>query len=135
MSTAMALLGHAGVEFPLEILGLLPQLRTLVLQNTRGTRKSSDVSIHLPQLQHLEITNVSNIIAFLLQSIMIPSSSSLSITCTDYTDIEEPLDDLTLLNTVTSNISPVFSTYLEGELGGGYKHPLLEIASPSVCRR
>jgi hypothetical protein len=119
------------VEFPLEILSLLPQLRTLVLQNTLGTRISSDVSLHLPQLLHLELSNVSSVIAFLLRGIMIPSSSSLSITCTDYADIEEPLDDLTLLNTVTSNISPVLSTYLEGALGEGYKYPLLEIASPT----
>ncbi|KAI0277507.1 hypothetical protein BGY98DRAFT_979252 [Russula aff. rugulosa BPL654] len=118
------------VEFPLEILSLLPQLHTLVLQNTRGTRISSDVS-HLPQLQHLELTNVSSVIAFLLRGITIPSSSSLSITCTDYTDIAEPLDDLTLLNTVTSNMSSVFSTYLEGALGQGCKYPLLEIASPT----
>jgi hypothetical protein len=118
------------VEFPLEILSLLPQLHTLVLQNTRGTRISSDVS-HLPQLQHLELTNVSSVIAFLLRGITIPSSSSLSITCTDYTDIAEPLDDITLLNTVTSNMSLVFSTYLEGALGQGCKYPLLEIASPT----
>ena len=118
------------VELPLETLSLLPQLRTLVLQNTRGTRISSDV-LHLPQLQHLELSNVSSVVAFLLRGITIPSSSSLSITCTDYTDIEEPLDDLTLLNTVTSNISRVFSTYLEGALGEGYKYPLLEIASPT----
>ncbi|KAF8493903.1 hypothetical protein F5888DRAFT_1805850 [Russula emetica] len=118
------------VESPLEILSLLPQLRTLVLQNTRDTRISPDVS-HLPQLQHLELTNVSSVIAFFLRGIIIPSSSSLSITCTDYTDIDEPLDDLTLLNTVTSNISPVFSTYLEGALGDSYKYPLLEIASPT----
>ncbi len=118
------------VEFPLEILSLLPQLRTLVLQNTRGTRILSDV-LHLPQLQHLELSNVSSVIAFLLRGIVIPSSSSLSVTCTDYTDIEEPLDDLTLLNTVTSNLSPVLSTYLEGALGEHYKYPLLEIASPT----
>jgi hypothetical protein len=119
------------VEFPLEILSLLPQLRTLVLQNTRSTRISSADVSHLPQLQHLQLTNVSSVIAFTLRGIKIPSSSSLSISCTDYTDIEEPLDDLTLLNTVTSNISPVFSTYLEGALGEGYKYPLLEIASPT----
>lgn len=118
------------VEFPLEILNLLPQLRTLVLQSTRGTRISSDVS-HLTQLQHLELTNVSSVIAFLFLGIKAPSLSSLSITCTDYTDIEEPLDDSTLLNTVASNISPVFSTYLEGALGEGCKYPLLEIASPT----
>lgn len=118
------------VEFPLKILALLPQLRTLVLQNTRDTRISSDV-LHsaLPQLQHLELTNVSSVIAFLLRGIIVPSSSSLSITCTDYTDIEEPLDDVSLLNTVTSNISPALSTHLEGALREGYKYPLLEIAS------
>jgi hypothetical protein len=119
------------VELPLEILSLLPQLRTLVLQNTRGTRISSDV-LHLPQLQHLELSNVSSVIAFLLQGIIIPTSSSLSITCTDFTDIEEPLDDLPPLNTVTSNISPVFSTYLESALGKGNKYPLLEIASSTA---
>jgi hypothetical protein len=118
------------VDFPLEILSLLPQLRTLILQDTRGTRISSDV-LHLPQLQHLELTNISSVIAFLLRGIIIPPSSSLSITCTDYTDIEEPLDDLNILNTITSNISPVFSTYLEGALGEGYKYPVLEIASPT----
>ena len=118
------------VEFPLKILTLLPQLRTLVLQNTRDTRISSDV-LHsaLPQLQHLELTNVSSVIAFLLRGIIVPSSSSLSITCTDYTDIEEPLDDLLLLSTVTSNISPALFTHLEGALKEGYKYPLLEIAS------
>jgi hypothetical protein len=122
------------VEFPLEILSLLPQLRTLVLQNTRGTRTSSDV-LHLPQLQHLELSNVSSVIAFLLRGMKVPSLSSLSITCTDYTDIEEPLDDLTLLNTITSNISPAFSTYLEGALGEGYECPLLEIASPTSAAK
>jgi hypothetical protein len=120
------------VEFPLEVLSSLPQLRTLVLENTHGTRieNSSDV-LHLPQLQHVELTNVSDVIAFLLQSILNPSSSFLSITCTDYVDIEEPLDDLTLLHTVTSNLSPVFSTYLERAHGEGYDFPLLEIASPT----
>lgn len=117
------------VEFPLEILSLLPQLRTLVLQNTHGTRISSDI-LHLPHLQHLELSNISSVIAFLLRGIIIPSSSSLSITCTDYTDIEEPLDDLTLLNTITSNMSAVFSTYLEGALGDSYKYPLLSSTSP-----
>ena len=118
------------VEFPLEILSLLPQLRTLVLQGTRGTRISSDV-LHLPQLQHLELINVSSVIAFFLREMVIPSSSFLSITCTDYSDIDEPLDELTLLNRATSNISPVFSTYFERALGEGYKYPLLEIASPT----
>ena len=118
------------VDLPLAILSLLPQLRTLVLQRTRGTHISSDVS-HLPQLQHLELSNVSGVIASLLRGIVIPSSSSLSITCTDYADSEEPLDELTLLNTVTSNISPVLSTYLEDALGKGYKYPLIEIASPT----
>jgi hypothetical protein len=124
------------VEFPLEILSLLPQLGTLVLQSTHGTRirNSSDV-LHLPQLQHLELTNVSSVIAFILQGILIPSSSFLSITCTDYTDIEEALDDLTLLNTVTSNLSPVFSTYLGRALRDGYKFSLLEIASPTTTAK
>ncbi len=126
------------VEFPLEILNLLSQLGTLVLQNTHGAvtriRNSSDV-LHLPQLQHLELTNVSSVIAFILQGILIPSSSFLSITCTDYTDIGEALDDLTLLNTVTSNLSPVFSTYLGRALEDGYKFSLLEIASPTTTAK
>jgi hypothetical protein len=120
------------VEFPLEVLSLLPQLRTLVLENTHGTRfRNSSDELRLPQLQHLELTNSSDVILSLLQRILIPSSSSLSITCTDYVDIEEPLDDLTLLQIVTSNLSPAFSTYLERALGEGYKFPLLEIASPT----
>jgi hypothetical protein len=120
------------MESPLEVLSLLPQLRTLVLENTYGTlfKNLSDL-LRLPELQHFELTNVSDVIAFLLQGILIPPSSSLSITCTDYADIEEPLDDLTLLHTVTSNLSPVFSTYLERALGEGYNFPLLEIASPT----
>jgi hypothetical protein len=84
-----------------------PNFRTLVLENTHGARtgNSSD-ALCLPQLRHLELTDSFVVIAFLLQGILIPSSSSLSIACTDYVDIEEPLDDLTLLRTATSNISP-----------------------------
>jgi hypothetical protein len=120
------------VDFPLQVLSLLPQLRTLVLENTHGALiANSPNALRLSQLRHLELTNSSVVIAFLLQGILIPSSSSLSITCTDYVDIEEPLDDLTLLRTATSNLSPVFSTYLERALGEGYNFPLLEIASPT----
>jgi hypothetical protein len=120
------------VEFPLEVLTFVPQLRTLVLENTYGARiENSSNVLRLPQLQHVELTNASDVIAFLLQGILIPSSSFLSITCTDYVDIEEPLDDLTLLRTVTSNLSPVLSIYLEHARGEGYNYPLLEIASPT----
>jgi len=120
------------VQSPLDILSLLPQLRILVFRNTPDTLigDSSDV-VRLPQLQYLELTNVSSVIALLLQGILIPSSSSLSVTCTDYTDIEEPLDDLMLLNTLTSNLSPVFSTCLGRALAEGYRYPLLKIASPT----
>ena len=120
------------MEFPLEVLRLLPQLRTLVLENTHGARiKNLSEPLRLPQLRYLELKNASNVIAFILQGILISSSSSLSITCTDYVDIEEPLDDLTLLRATISNLSPVFSTYLERALGEGYNFPLLEIASPT----
>ncbi|KAH9985104.1 hypothetical protein BJV77DRAFT_137056 [Russula vinacea] len=120
------------VEFPLKVLSFLPHLRTLVLENTYGTHiENSSKVLRLPQLQQVELTNASDIIAFLLQGILVPSSSFLSITCTDYVDIEEPLDDLALLRTVTSNLSPVLSTYLERARGEGYNYPLLEIASPT----
>jgi hypothetical protein len=121
------------VEFPLQVLRLLPQLRTLVLENTHGARiRNSSDPLRLPQLRHLELKNPSNVIAFLLQGILISSSSSsLSITCTDYVDTEEPLDDLTILRAAISNLSPVLSTYLERALVEGYNFPLLEIASPT----
>ncbi|KAH9997147.1 hypothetical protein BJV74DRAFT_794955 [Russula compacta] len=117
------------VKSPLDILGLLPHLRTLLLENIYGSyiSHSSDV-LSLPQLQHLELTNLSSVIAFLLQGILVPSSSSVSIMCTDYVDLDDPLDDLTLLHTITSNISPVLSAYLERAVGDGYVFPLLEVA-------
>ena len=132
-------LANCHVEFPLEILSFLPHLHTLVLESTRGAclvrkRNSSSLeALRLPNLQRLELTNLSAFIAFILQAIHIPPSSSLSITCTDYLEINEPLDDLTLLQTIISNMSPVLSAYLErAALGEGHcTFPILEIASPS----
>ena len=120
------------VESPLEVLGLLPQLRTLVLENTHGTRlrDSSDI-VHLPQLQQLELTNISGVVVFILKGIRPPASVSLSIMCTDYIDTDEPLDDATLLRTIVFTISPVLSTYLERALEEGYAFPLLEITTPT----
>jgi hypothetical protein len=89
--------------------------------------------LRLPNLKRLELTNLSSFVAFILQAIHIPPSSSLSITCTDYLEIDEPLDDLTLLQTITSNMSPVFSAHLERTALSEYHcaFPNLEIASPS----
>jgi hypothetical protein len=132
------------LEFPLEVLGLLPHLRTLILENTRGVniyeahrttrrrKNSSDKeALRLPHLQRLELTNLSTVIAFLLQAIQIPAFSSVSITCTDCLESDEPLDDLTLLRTITSNMSPVLTTHLENALAENRAFPLLEIASPA----
>ena len=118
------------VKSPLDILRLLPHLRTLVLENIYGVDCHSSDVLRLPQLQHLELTNLSPIIAFLLQGILVPSSSSVSIMCTDYVDRDDPLDDLTLLHTITSSISPALSAYLERAVGDGFMFPLLEVASP-----
>jgi hypothetical protein len=133
------------LEFPLEVLGLLPHLRTLILENTRGVntrvtrrmtrsrRKDSfdNEALRFPHLQRLELTNLSAVIAFLLQAIQLPSSSSVSITCTDCLELDEPLDDLTLLHTITSNMSPVLSTHLERVLAEDRAFAFLEIASPT----
>jgi hypothetical protein len=137
-------LAKCHLEFPLELLGLLPHLRTLVLENTRGvnihearhtTRRrqhSSDKeALRLPHLQRLELTDLSTVIAFLLQAIQIPAFSSISVTCTDCLESDEPLDDLTLLRTITSNMSPVLSTHLDHVLAENSAFPLLEIASPA----
>ena len=132
-------LANCHVEFPLEILSFLPHLHTLVLESTHGAclvRKRSSSSreaLRLPNLQRLELTNLSAFIAFILQAIHIPPSSSLSITCTDYLEINEPLDDLTLLQMIISNMLPVLSAHLErAALGGCHRtFPILEIASPS----
>lgn len=137
-------LAQCHLEFPLELLGLLPHLRTLVLENTRGVnvyaasrttrgrKNSSDKEkLRLPQLQRLELTDLSTVIAFLLQAIQIPTSSSISVTCTDCLESDEPLDDLTLLRTITSNMSPVLSTHLDHVLAEDRAFPLLEIASPA----
>ena len=132
-------LANCQVEFPLEIFRFLPHLHTLVLESTRGAclmrerNSSSHEALCLPNLQRLKLTNISAFIAFILQAIHIPPSSSLSITCTDYLDIDEPLDDLTLLQTITSNMSPVLSSHLESTALGEYQStfPILEIASPS----
>ncbi|KAH9954324.1 hypothetical protein BC827DRAFT_965197 [Russula dissimulans] len=119
------------VEFPRDLPGFLPQLRTLVLENTYGCLFGNIRGVfHLPHLQNLELTNVSFVIAFILRCILIPSSSSLSITCTDFQDIDEPLDDLSILHKVTSSLSPVLSTYLDRAHEEGYIFPLLEIVSP-----
>lgn len=136
-------LANCQVEFPLEILSFLPHLHTLVLESTRGaclmrkTNSSSGEALRLPNLQRLELTNISSFIAYILQAIHIPPSSSLSITCTDYLEIDEPLDDLTLLQTITSNMSPVLSAHLERPALGEYHcvFPNLEIASPSSMSR
>ena len=118
----------------LEVLSRLPHLRTLVLESTpfhdAPLRNSSNV-VHLRQLQHLAITNASGIIAFLIKGILTSASASLSITCTDYLDIDEPLDDTVLLHIITSTLSVVLSTHFERALGAGYSFPLLEITTPS----
>ena len=62
------------VDFPLEVLSLLPQLRTLILENTHGVRVGdSSNALRLPQLQHLELINTSDVIVLFLQAILIPS--------------------------------------------------------------
>ncbi|KAI9454757.1 hypothetical protein BJY52DRAFT_1282974, partial [Lactarius psammicola] len=118
----------------LEVLSRLPHLRTLILESTpfhdAPLRNSSEV-VHLQQLQHLAITNASGIIAFLIKGILTSASTSLSITCTDYLDIDEPLDDTVLLHIITSTLSTVLSTHFERALGAGYSFPLLEITTPS----
>ena len=120
----------------LETLNRLPHLRTLILQRTPfhdaplASSNSSNL-IHLRHLQHLAITNTSVIIAFLIRGILIPASISFSITCTDYLDIEEPLDDTVLLHIITSTLSAVLSAHLERSLEAGYSFPLLEITTPS----
>lgn len=137
-------LAQCHLEFPLELLGLLPHLRTLVLENTRGVniyearrttrrrKNSSDKeALRLPHLQRLELTDLSTVIAFLLQAIQIPAFSSISVTCTDCLESDEPLDDLTLLRTITSNMSPVLSTHLDHVLAENRAFSLLEIASPA----
>ena len=136
-------LANCQVEFPLEILSFLPHLHTLVLESTRGAclvrkRNSSPLeALCLPNLQRLELTNLSAFIAFILQAIHIPPSSSLCITCTDYLEIDEPLDDLTLLQTIISNMSPALSAHLERRALVEYHRtfPILEIASPSATSK
>jgi len=96
-----------------------------------SSSEEAEEALRLPHLQRVELTNVSANIAFLLQAIQIPPSSSLSITCTDCLDIDEPLDDLALLHSITSNMSPVLSTHLERALGEDHTFPRLEIASPT----
>jgi hypothetical protein len=120
----------------LEVLSRLPHLRTLILENTPfhdaplASGNSFNV-VNLRQLQHLAITNSSGIIAFLIKGILIPASTSFSITCADYLDIEEPLDDTVLLHIITSTLSAVLSAHFERALGAGYSFPLLEITAPS----
>ena len=130
-------LENCQLESPLESLSLLPHLQTLVLKNTDCTRfrGSDDVVARLPQLQHLEFTNTSSVVAFLLKGILAPASVSLSITCTDYIDTDEPLDDLTILRTIILTLSPVLSTYLERALEEGHVFPLLEIVRPMDASR
>ena len=118
----------------LEILFRLPNLRTLILECTPfhyGPHGNSSTVVHLQQLQHLTITNASSIITFLVKGIQTPASTSLSITCTDYLDVDEPLDDAVLLHTITSTLSAVLSAYFERALAVGYSFPLLEISTPS----
>ncbi|KAH9015272.1 hypothetical protein EDB83DRAFT_241239 [Lactarius deliciosus] len=118
----------------LEVLSRLPHLRTLNLESTPSPdtplRNLSNI-VHLQQLQHLAITNASGIVAFLIKGILTSASTSLSITCTDYTVIDEPLDDTVLLHIITSTLSAVLSAHLERALGAGYSFPLLEITTPS----
>ena len=120
----------------LEVLCCLPHLRTLILESTPfhnaslASRNSSNV-VHLLQLQHLAITNASGMIASLIKGILIPASTSFSITCTDYLDIEEPLDDTVILHVITSTLSAALSAHFERALGAGYSFPLLEITTPS----
>ncbi|KAH9054634.1 hypothetical protein EDB87DRAFT_1834738 [Lactarius vividus] len=118
----------------LEVLSRLPHLRRLILENApfhdAPPRNSSNV-VHLQQLQHFAITNTSGIVAFLIKGILTSPSTSLSITCTDYADIDEPLDDAVLLHIITSTLSAVLSAHFERALGAGYSFPLLEITTPS----
>lgn len=118
----------------LEALSHLPHLRTLILEGTPfHDAPLGDFSnvVHLRQLQHLAITNASGVVAFLIKGILTPASTSLTITCTDYRDIDEPLDDTVLLHTITSTLSPVLSAHFERALGAGYSFPILEITVPS----
>jgi len=127
-------LENCEADYLLEILGRLPHLRTLILEGTpfhdTPLGNSSNV-VHLRQLQHLAITNVSSIIAFLIKGILTRASTSLSITCTDYLDIDEPLDDTALLHIITSTLSAVLSAHFERALAAGYSFTLLEITTPS----
>lgn len=118
----------------LEILRRLPYLRTLILESTplHDTPLGNSFKVvHLQQLQQLSITNVSSIIAFLMNGILMPASTSLSITCTDYLDIDEPLDDTDLLHIITSTLSTVLSAHVERALAAGHSSPHLEITTPS----
>ena len=118
----------------LEILGRLPNLHTLILESTPfhdGPLCNPSTVVHLRQLQQLAITNASSIITFLVKGILTPASTSLSITCTDYLDVDEPLDDTSLLHIITSTLSAVLPAHLERALGAGYSFPLLEITTPS----
>ena len=118
----------------LEILGHLPHLRTLILEGTPfhdAPLGCSPNIVHLQQLQCLAITNSSSIIAFLIKAILTPASTSLSITCTDCLDIDEPLDDTVLLHIIASTLSAVLSAHFERAFGAGYSFPLLEITTPS----
>ena len=121
----------------LEILSRLPYLRTLIIESTPlhdippGT---SFKVVHLHQLQQLAITNVSKTIAFLMNGILMPASTSLSITCTDYLNIDEPLDDTDLLHIITSTLSTVLSAHVERALAG-HSSPHLEITTPSCVSK
>jgi hypothetical protein len=121
-------LENCRMEYPLEVLSLLPHLQTLVLKYTDCTRfkDSDDVLVRLPKLQHLELTNTSNVIVLFLKGLLTPASVSLSITCTNY-----KVQNLTLLRMIILTLSLALSTYLERALEEGHVCPLLEITKPS----
>lgn len=131
-------LEHCQADCLLEILSRLPCLRTLILESTpfhdAPLCNSSNV-VHLQQLQQLAITNASSITAFLIKGIQMPASTSLSITCTDYLDIDEPLDDTDLLRIITSTLSTVLSAHVERALAAGYSFTHLEITTPSCVSK
>jgi hypothetical protein len=122
----------------LEILSHLPYLRTLILESTPfhdAPLGNSSKVVNLQQLRQLAITNVSSIIAFIIKGILIPTSTSLSITCTDYLEIDEPLDDADLLHIITSTLSTVLSAHVERALAAGHSFPHLEITTPSCVSK
>ncbi|KAI0258364.1 hypothetical protein BC834DRAFT_847422 [Gloeopeniophorella convolvens] len=122
------------IDTPLEVIRHLSDLRSLTLRRIRKTfsRRTSS-PVRLPRLQDLAVEDTSEIVTSLLQSIQISASTSISLTCDDYMEIEEDLTDVQILHLIASTLSPVISTHLERAFAKGYSFPSLEIpASPRV---